>query len=107
MQMVLHVHKNLCTVLNENTIENHLLATYPHRPLCFKKKKTTTTAFLICNRVDLNPYSHDIAFDPQSFRALSFKFQVCLMDLCQSDIQVLYGLQIDNGTQQFVNSSCT
>ena len=71
------------------------------------KKKTTTTAFLICNRVDLNPYSHDIAFDPQSFRALSFKFQVCLMDLCQSDIQVLYGLQIDNGTQQFVNSSCT
>ena len=26
------------------------------------------------------------------------KFQVCLIDLCQSNIQILYSLQIDNGS---------
>ena len=35
------------------------------------------------------------------------KFQVCLIDLPQSDIQILYGLQIDNGIQQRVSSSWT
>ena len=34
-----------------------------------------------------------------------FKFQVLLMDLSQYDIETLYGLQIDNGVRQFVNSS--
>ena len=34
-----------------------------------------------------------------------FKFQVLLMDLSQYDIETLYGLQIDNGVRQCVNSS--
>ena len=42
-----------------------LLITCPHRPLCFKKTRTTiTTALLISNTVVLNPYSHSTPFDP-------------------------------------------
>ena len=33
--------------------------------------------------------------------------QVSLIDLSQSDIQILYGLQIDNGIWQCVSSSLT
>ena len=36
------------------------------------KGKTTTTGFLISNRVVQNPYSHTTAFDPQSFTPLSY-----------------------------------
>ena len=43
---------------------------------------------VISNTVVPNPYS-----------------QVSLIDLSQSDIQILYGLQIDNGIRQCVNSS--
>ena len=35
----------------------------------------------------------------------TFKFQVRLIDLSQSSIQILYGLQIENGIPQCVNSS--
>ena len=35
------------------------------------------------------------------------KFKVYLIDLSQSDIQIIYGLQIDNGIWQRVNSSGT
>ena len=49
-----------------------LLITSPHRPLCFKKiRATSTAAFLFSNIIALNPYSHIIAFDPQSFASLS------------------------------------
>ena len=49
-----------------------LLIAWPHRPLCFKKTRTTTTsAFLISNIVVPYPYSHSTAFDPQSFTPLS------------------------------------
>ena len=67
-------------------------ANLPHRSLCFQKiRKTTTTAFLTSNTAVPNPYSHSTAFNPQSFAP------VCLTDLSQSDIQILYSLQIDNG----------
>ena len=52
------------------------------------------------------PYSHSTAFNPQSF-TIFLKFPVCLIDLCQSDIQILYGLQKDNGIWQCVNSNRT
>ena len=77
-----------------------LLITCPHRPLCFKKiRTTTTTMFLIFNTVVLNPYSHSIEFNSPSFAPWPY--------LSQSDIQILYGFQIDNGIWQFVNSSWT
>ena len=45
-----------------------LLIACTHRPLCFKKIRTTITiAFLIFNTVVPNPYNHSTAFDPQSF----------------------------------------
>ena len=38
-----------------------------HRPLCFKKiRTTTTTAFLISNTVAPNPYSHSTALSSRS-----------------------------------------
>ena len=52
--------------------------------------KTTTTAFKISKTVVPNPYS-----------------QVTFLDLLQSDIQILYGRQIDNGIRQCVGSSWT
>ena len=42
-ELALHVHKNVWTVLLENTVENY----YPHRPLCFKKIRTTTTTVIL------------------------------------------------------------
>ena len=46
----------------------------PQRPLCFKKKRLTTTiAFLIYNTLDLNPHSHSTTFNPQSFTPLILK----------------------------------
>ena len=50
--------------------------------------KTTTTAFKISKTVVPNPYS-----------------QVTFLDRLQSDIQILYGRQIDNGIRQCVGSS--
>ena len=80
-------------------------ANLPHRPLCFKKIKTiTTTAFSISSTVVLNPYSHSTAFGPQSFAPLILVGS-SLIDLFQSDIQMLHNLQIDNGIQKCVNSS--
>ena len=48
----------------------------------------------------LNLYSHNTAFDPQSSAPLSVR----LIDLSQSDIQVLKDLQID-GIWLCLNSS--
>ena len=64
-----------------------------------KIRTTTATVSLISNTVVSNPYSDSITFDPQFFAAVHpcLKFQVHLIDLSQSDIQVLYGFQIDNG----------
>ena len=69
-------------------------------------RATFTTAFLISNTVVLKPYSHSTTFDPQSFTPLHpyLKFQVRLIDLSQSDIQILYGLQIDNAIRQCVDN---
>ena len=36
-----------------------------------KKTRTTTTTFLISNRVVPNPYNHSTAFEPQSIASLS------------------------------------
>ena len=94
------MHKNLCTVLIENTNENYLLST-PQRPLCFKNLKTTTNTFLIPNTVVLNPYSHSAALILNLLH-LYLKFQVHLIDLSQLDIQILYGLQIDNDIWQYL-----
>ena len=100
------VHKNVVTLAQKfvHCIDwEHnwkLLIACPHRPLCFKKiRTTTTTMFLIFNTIVFNPYSHSIEFDPQSFAPLPY--------LSQSDIQILYGFQIDNGIWQFVNNSWT
>ena len=42
-----------------------LLTALPHRPLCFKKiRRTTTKPFLISNTVVPNLYSNSTAFDP-------------------------------------------
>ena len=69
-QMMLHMHKNLSTLLIENTVENYLLPAI--LPFCFKKIRTiTTAAFLISNTVVPNPYCHIAALDPQSFAPLS------------------------------------
>ena len=52
------------------TIENYFSTT--HTDYWFKKiRTTTTTAFLISNKVVPNPYIHCIAFDPWSFAQLS------------------------------------
>ena len=61
---------------------------------------------VLIDTVVSSPYSHSTAFNPQSF-TIFLKFPVCLIDLCQSDIQILYGLQIDNGIWQCVNSTRT
>ena len=70
-----------------------LLIAHPHRPLCFKKIRTTSTAMLlISNTVVLNPYSHSTAFSP-------------LVLSSRPDIQILYGLQIDNNIWQCVTAA--
>ena len=52
--------------------DTNLNLNFPHRLLCFKKiKATTTTASLISNLVVLNLYSQSTAFNPQSFILLS------------------------------------
>ena len=81
-------------------------ANCPHRQLCFKKLRTTTTAvFLIFSKVVVNPYSHSIW--SSIIHTPYLKFKVRLIGLAQSDIQILYGLQIDNGISCCVNSSWT
>ena len=69
MQTVLCVHKILCMVLIPLCDLNLPIS---HRPLGFKKiKTTTTTAFLISNTIVPHLYCHSTAFDPQSFAPLS------------------------------------
>ena len=84
-----------------------LFIAHPHRPLCFKKiRTTTTTAFLISNTVIPNPYS----LAQNSILYLShpyLKFQVCLTDLSQSDNQIIYSLQKDNGICQLLDRCWT
>ena len=63
-----------------------------------KKRLTTTTAFLIFNISNILS---------SIFRTPYFKFKFRLIDLFQSDIQTLNGLQIDKGIWQCVNSSWT
>ena len=84
-----------------------LLISRPHWPLCFKKiRKTTTTVFLFPTqqpRILTAIVQHSILNLSHPY----FKFHVRLIDLSQSDIQILYGLQIDNVIviRQCVNSS--
>ena len=100
MQMALHVHKNLCTVLIPQCRNNLNLSIS-----CLDQIKTiTATAFLISNKEVLNPCSHRTTFDSQSFISYC-KFQVSLINLSQSDIQILCGLQIGNGIHPCVNSN--
>ena len=57
---------------------------WPHRPLCFKKVRTTTiTTFLISKTVVSKPGSYSTAFDSQSLTPLhpSSPSQVRLIDL--------------------------
>ena len=73
-----------------------LLIACPHRPLYFKKIRTTTTIVVVPNTC-----RHSTVFNPQSFVPLHpyLKFQVCLIDLSKSDIQIPFDLQIDNSIQ--------
>ena len=59
------------------------------------------------NTVVPNLYSHNTAFNPQTLNLWQpyRKFQVCLIDLSEPAISILYGLQIDNGIRQCVNSN--
>ena len=99
-QTALREHKNSSTVwfLCVKIIWNSQLPK--------KIKLTTTTTFLISNTVVPNPYSHIIAFIPHLSHPY-LQFHNCLIDLSQPDIQILYGLQIDHGIRQCVNSSWT
>ena len=66
-----------------------------------------------------NNHCHDVFnfqrsshnFNPQSFpnqsSVLYLKFHVSFIDLPQFDISIPYGIQIDNGIQQCVNSRLT
>ena len=60
-----------------------------------ENKKQPLPPYLISNTVVPNPYivQHSIL----NFSHPNLKFQVSLVDLFQSDIQILYNLQIDNG----------
>ena len=87
-QTALYMHENSCTVLIENKIENYLLPAHTHHP--YPKS--------------LQPY---YIYSILSLSHLHLKFKVCLINLSQSDIQTLYGLQIDNYIWQCVNSSWT
>ena len=86
-----------------------LLIASPHKPLCLKKMRTTfTTAFLILTQqswILTTIIQHYIL--NLSHPHLYLKFQVHLIGLPQCDIQILYGLPIDNGIRQCVNSSWT
>ena len=96
-QRALHVHENLCMVLiplcknDLNLSISHtdhyaLKQALPQR-LNFQHNSTAIVQRLIQNL-------------PQPY----LKFQVSLIGLSQSDIQILYGLQIDNVIQQCVAS---
>ena len=62
--------------------------------------------FLISKIVVPNQYSHGTAYDLNSSHPY-LKFQVRLKDLFQSDLQILYSLQTDNGILQCVHSNWT
>ena len=108
-----HVHANGVTWTRKfkhgmiPLCKNNLNLPIFHSPLCSKKIKiTTTTAFLISNTVVPNPYSHIRAFIPHLSHPY-LQFHNCLIDLSQPDIQILYGLQIDHGIRQCINSGWT
>ena len=68
----MHGYDHACNMHANSVMCTQKSASLPHRPLSFKKIKTTTiTAFLIFNTVVPNPYSHSTAFGPQSFSILS------------------------------------
>ena len=85
-QIVLRILENLSTVLIP-LCKNK--ANLLHGPLYFKKIKTTTTTAFSISSTFLNPHNHVTVFDPQPF-APYLKFQVSLVDLSQSDIQIFY-----------------
>ena len=78
-QTALHMHKNLCVVYPAHTDYYAL-----------RKKTTTTIAYLISTAVQ-NPYSH-VQHLILNLLHPYLKFQPHLIDLSQSDIQILYGL---------------
>ena len=100
-QMALWMDENLCTVLIPLCKNNFESANLPHRPLCSKKIRTTTTTS--SSESLQSQYSIRSSIFPIHY----LKFQTGLIDLSQSGIQILYGLQIDNGIRQCVNSSWT
>ena len=55
---------SFCPLALSTCRNGELLIPPTHRSLCFKKIRTTTTAFLIFNTAVLNLYSHSITFDP-------------------------------------------
>ena len=83
---------------------SELLLAQPHIFLCFKKIRATTATTLLFptqSRILTAIVQHSILNLLHPY----LKFQVFLIDITQSDIQILYGLQIDNGIPQSVNSS--
>ena len=50
-------------------------------------------------------YSHSTTYSVLNLLLSYLKFQVRLIDLPQSAIQIPYGVQIDNAIRQCVNSS--
>ena len=82
-------------------------ANLSHRPLyCKKIKKPLTqhSQFSTQQSCVLTAIAQHLILNlPHPY----LNFQVSLIDLSQPDIQILYGLQIDDGIQQCVNSSST
>ena len=86
---VMHTQES-CTVLIP-LCKNNLKLSISLTPLCFKKIRTTTiAAFLIFNTVVPNHYINNTVFNSFSFK--SHKFKVHLIELSQSDVQILYSL---------------
>ena len=103
-QTALRVHENCARYwfLCINIIWNCQLYT----PLCFKKKTTTTTAFLISNTVVPNLVQHLILNLSHPYRYV----QVSLTDWFQHDITTLRSGNedgdVDVGTWKFVHYAC-
>ena len=88
-----------CTMLIENTIENYLL--HAHTDYCtLKNHYHSVFNFQYTSPESLQP-QYNILYLSNPY----LKFHVRLIDLSQSDIQILTGLQICNGIRQCVSST--
>ena len=99
MQMVLRVHENLCTVLIP-LCKNNLNLPISHTDHYLFQENKNNLYHSILNFQHSNSATFLAAIVQHSILNLShpyLKLQVSLIDQSQYDIQMFYGLQIDNG----------